>query len=289
MELILNSPLLDYLRLSWQNTEKGLDVAENFWLNLKLPNDYLYTVSNDLSAGIRKKMQYEGATIYQAHSLNGVSWLGEPVGFYGTAEQNGQKWYLLQTESHTDKFWVHSRDLFQSYPRLTRIDVQVTLDGGIPLRQFVNHHSVSGFIQDETLYINQRTNPRFYRIYHKPYDGGIATRFEIELKGAAAMAYKQEMFNSDNPALAVYSAEFDNMVSRLPPELAQIALERIKPILIESGTNEVRRKTTDHLSWIQKQVRPALLKYVRLDDLRNIVVDLAYEILETVDKIEKSG
>lgn len=286
MFIDLYNPKLDYITLSWPDTALGKDIAELFHLSLSAPGLIPYCYNNNEQA--RKSGYYLGKRFYEEHMNNFYQSIGDAAGFFGRNERKGSPlWYLVRSESHANDFFLRCREIFKGYPKITRVDVQVTIDKVMPLAQFTGHENSTGWRKNETLYLNNRDNPRFYRIYHKPVDDGMTMRFEMELKGVASQQYKTVLFEHDDPANYIYSAEFENMLSRLPLPLADMANQHIRPIL-NGGTKEyVRRKKTDRLKWITEQVRPALLKAVCQDDLRQAVLSLAYDIININEAYER--
>lgn len=288
MEIILNSPRFDYLTLSWPNTSgRGLELAQKLsaLFSDQKESPYIY----DKRKLNIKRAQYEGAIFSENIMVGQENIIGEEVGFFGSAEQGALgKWWLLQTESKSHQFWEIMSQHFLERPRFTRIDTQVTIDH--PMLRFAplaDWPTASKWQVGESIYFNKRTNPRFYRIYFKQHDEGPCIRFEIELKDRGTDGYREIMLTHPNPAHYIFASEYDNMVSRIHPELAKIADEHIKPLLAEGVYTPVRRKQTDHINWLTNQVRPALLKYIKQDDLRLPTLALAYEIIEMHERMLK--
>jgi hypothetical protein len=225
------------------------EVAMDYLTVTTFTNKEYERAFNAIDDNCDRDWERSGVMQYKGNASGGL--------FHGQGEQQGRTHYMVRASGEqADKYGYA---MLQSGARVTRLDIQITLEmpnwwdvravtdslrGGVWPNRIRKITSIDGNGED-TVYIGSRTSDKFIRVYVK---GSEWLRFEIELKGDAARVAAKHIKTGGRPSMAgILLSE----LSKLP--MCQMVDYFMKGVGKSQGSVEIK----------VRQVQPEKIKKMR--------------------------
>lgn len=156
---------------------------------------------------------------------------------------------------------------------------------GKPKQENFNKGKERGF----TIYVGSRSSEKFMRVYDKAAEQGLPddvlwTRFELELKGDAALSAARTLFGMKTKQAAVYASKLMRGFWLVDHPLYDQIMGSDKDYV--AGSKDTQHDT---LNWLMGQVARSMAKTILELKHVDIMDAFAQRVQEEIDKIQAGG